>query len=174
MLGIATILGGVAAGLLTGKLGMGRLSFILASLGVFLIPAGISFWLPTGVIVRYVVNVASFCGVQIAAGIFSIFALSFIQQRTPNHLIGKVMSYISTITLCVQPLGQALYGFLFDRFRDSVYIVLIPTGIIACIIGLMSTGFFKDLEKNRDYSSGLTPAYHPAYFSNASRGSGLE
>lgn len=147
LLGIATIFGSITAGLLVGKLNLGRLSFILASLGAFIIPAGIAFWLPAGVFTRYAVNVAAFCGVQIASGIFSIFALSFIQQRTPNHLLGKVMSYISTITICVQPLGQALYGYLFDYFHDAVYIVLIPTGIIACAIGLSTTGFFKSLEK---------------------------
>lgn len=75
---------------------------------------------------------------QIAISIFSIFAVSMIQQNTPNDMIGKVMAYTSAITLCAQPLGQMAYGFLFDVFRGDVYLVLIPTGIIVCIIGLLA------------------------------------
>ena len=69
-----------------------------------------------------------------------------IQQKTPDHLIGKVMAYTSAITMCTQPVGQIVYGFLFDGFREEVYLVLIPTGIAVCLIGLFSAGFFRRLE----------------------------
>ena len=146
-LAIATILGSIAAGLLTEKLKVHKLSLILASLGIFIIPAGIAFLLPVSSVVRYVISIISFCGMQIAISIFSIFAVSLIQQRTPNNLIGKVMAYTSTITLCVQPIGQIVYGFLFDKFSNAVYFVLIPTGIIVCAVGLSAIGFFRRMEK---------------------------
>ena len=41
------------------------------------------------------------------------------------------------------------YGFLFDRFYSTVYFVLIPTGIIVCIVGLSAMSFFKDMEKEQ-------------------------
>ena len=81
--------------------------------------------------------------------IFSIFAVSLIQQRTPNHLIGKVMAYTSTVTLCVQPIGQIVYGFLLDRFHNVIYFVLIPTGIIVCIAGLSAMSFFRNMEREQ-------------------------
>ena len=95
-----------------------------------------------------VISIVSFCGMQIFISIFSIFAVSLIQQRTPNHLIGKVMAYTSTITLCIQPIGQIIYGFLFDGLSNMIYFVLIPTGIIVCVIGILATGFFRNMEKN--------------------------
>ncbi|AMJ40594.1 hypothetical protein [Anaerotignum propionicum] len=146
MLGVAAIIGSIAAGLLTGKLKMDILPIILAILGAFLVPAGIIFLLPTDTIIRYIINIIASCGIQMTACIFSIFALSYIQQRTPNSLIGKVMSYISTITMCAQPIGQTLYGLFFDSFTDSVYLVLIPTGIIVCVIGLSARGLFRKLD----------------------------
>ena len=63
---------------------------------------------------------------QPAISIFSIFAVSLIQQRTPKHLIGKVMAYTSTVTLCVQPVGQIVYGFLFDKFSNRPIYGLTP------------------------------------------------
>lgn len=147
VLGFSAILGSIAAGLLTGKLKIHRLSTVLAALGAFLIPAGIIFLIPTGAVTRYIIVLIAFSGVQFVACIFSIFTLSLIQQKTPNNLIGKVMAYISTITMCAQPLGQTVYGLLFDRFSNAVYIILIPTGIIVCTIGLLAIGLFRQLER---------------------------
>ena len=148
-LAVATILGSIAAGILAEKLKIHKLSVLLASMGIFIIPAGIVFILPVNAMIKYGVTVVSFCGMQAVISIFSIFAVSLIQQRTPNHLIGKVMAYTSTVTLCIQPIGQIVYGFLFDRFYSAVYFVLIPTGIIVCIVGLSAMSFFKNMEREQ-------------------------
>ncbi len=148
-LAVATILGSIAAGILAEKLKIHKLSVLLASMGIFIIPAGIVFLLPVNAMIKYGVTVVSFCGMQAVISIFSIFAVSLIQQRTPNHLIGKVMAYTSTVTLCVQPIGQIVYGFLFDRFYSAVYFVLVPTGIIVCIVGLSAMSFFKNMEREQ-------------------------
>ena len=148
-LAVATILGSIAAGILAEKLKIHKLSVLLASMGIFIIPAGIVFILPVNAIIKYGVTVVSFCGMQAVISIFSIFAVSLIQQRTPNHLIGKVMAYTSTVTLCVQPIGQIVYGFLFDRFYSAVYLVLIPTGIIVCIVGLSAMRFLRNMEREQ-------------------------
>ena len=146
-LAVATILGSIAAGLLTGKLRSGRLSYVLAAIGVCIIPAGVVFLFPSSALIRYAVIVAAFCGMQAAISIFSIFAVSMIQQNTPDGLIGKIMAYTAAVTMCAQPVGQMVYGFLFDRFHGAVYLVLIPSGIMVCVIGLLATGFFGKLEE---------------------------
>lgn len=146
-LAATTILGGIAAGLLVGKLKMRKLSFVLAAIGVFMIPGGLAFLLPIHGTAKYIINIGAFCSMQTAVNLFSIFAVSMIQQRTPNQLLGKVMAYTSAVTMCIQPIGQIVYGFLFDRFCDSIYLVLISTGVAVCAVGMLSTGFFADLEK---------------------------
>ena len=50
--------------------------------------------------------------------------------------------------MCAQPAGQILYGALFDWFSDSPYWVLIPSGLLVCVIGLASSKFFVNFEKN--------------------------
>ncbi len=150
MLAIATILGSIAAGFLTGKLKFEKLSFVLAAVGVCMIPAGAVFLLPFGAPVRYAVVTAAFFGMQIAISIFSIFAVSKIQQSTPAHLTGKVMAYTSAVTMCAQPAGQIVYGFLFDRFSKTVYPVLLPTAAAVCVIGLFSAGIFQKSEERTE------------------------
>lgn len=88
-----------------------------------------------------------FCCCQFGCSIFSTSAISVIQERTPEHLMGKVMSYVFTLSMCTQPLGQIIYGRLFDYFSGSVYWMLIPSGLLVWGIGLASIGFFEKLEK---------------------------
>ncbi len=144
-MGAAAVLGGLAAGLLAKRIRTQRLYILLVALGLCYLPAGISFLLPGGTLVRYVWLVLSFCGGQIASSVFSIFALSAIQARTPPGLTGKVMACVSALTLCAQPLGQAVYGVLFDAVGDAAHLVLLPTGAVLCIIACRSAGFFHRL-----------------------------
>lgn len=145
ILAVATIIGSIMAGLLSSRLKTRCIPALLALLGAFIMPAGIAFLFPFSPLTIYGITLLSFGGMQIIISIFSIYAVSLIRQRTPNHLIGKVMAYTSAITLCVQPIGQMVYGFLFDRFCGTVALVLLPTGVIVCVIGLLSANYFKKL-----------------------------
>ena len=116
-------------------------------MGLFMMIAGIAFIIPSDTMIIYIINVISFCGIQIAISIFSIFAVSFIQQKTPNDMIGKIMAYTSMIALCMQPIGQMLYGFLFDTFYHTISVVLSGTGLVVCIIAWYTKKFFILLEK---------------------------
>ena len=61
-------------------------------------------------------------------------------------MIGKVIAVVLTVSMCAQPVGQMVYGVLFDRFSAAPYWVLLPSGIFVCVIGLMSSGFFQGLD----------------------------
>lgn len=145
-MGAAAILGSLCAGLLGKKLRVRDLSAIFLSFGLSLFPIGFSFLLPVGTMARYGVLLFFFCVCQLGVCIFSTYAITLIQQRTPEQLMGKVMSCVFTLSMCAQPVGQVVYGALFDCFSDSVYWVLIPTGVLICLIALASQGFLKRME----------------------------
>ena len=140
--GVAAVLGSLAAGLLGQKIGLRHFPFLIEGTGLLLLPAGIGFLLPVGILGKYGILVAAVCGCQFVCSMFSIYALSAIQEVTPERLTGKVMACVYTISMCAQPLGQVLYGILFDVFSAQVYWVLIPTGLLICVIGL-SAGRMK-------------------------------
>ena len=79
--------------------------------------------------------------------VFSTCAISAIQARTPERLMGKVMSCVFTLSLCAQPLGQLLYGVLFDTFSQAPWCVLLPTGLAVWAAGMLSRRFFRRLER---------------------------
>ena len=145
-MGAAAILGSLCAGLLGKKLRVRDMAAIFLSFGLSLFPIGFSFLLPVGRMARYGVLLFFFCVCQLGVCIFSTYAITLIQQRTPEQLMGKVMSCVFTLSMCAQPVGQMVYGALFDCFSDSVYWVLIPTGMLICLIAVVSRGFLKRME----------------------------
>ena len=145
-MGAAAILGSLCAGLLGKKLRVRDLAAIFLSFGLSLFPIGFSFLLPVGTMARYGVLLFFFCVCQLGVCIFSTYAITLIQQRTPKQLMGKVMSCVFTLSMCAQPVGQVVYGALFDCFSDRVYWVLIPTGMLICLIAVVSRGFLKRME----------------------------
>lgn len=148
-MGVASILGSLCVVILAKKVQMHHLAFVLISFGICLIPCGIAFLLPVGVFTRYLILLVMFCACQLGCSFFSTYAISIIQGRTPDHLMGKVMSYVFTLSMCAQPVGQIIYGTLFDQFTSSAYWVLIPSGFFVCLIGLASKSFFLKFETQK-------------------------
>ena len=146
MLGFTGILGSIIAGLIVEKFKIRKLYLTLLIIAVPLLPYGITFLFIKNTQINYAILLLSFAIIQISACVFTVFALSIIQQLTPDNMIGKVMAYTTTFSLCAQPLGQIIFGILFDGFSSAVYLVLIPTGIILAIISLTTKEFFLKIE----------------------------
>ena len=136
-MGAAAVLGSVFVGLTAVFLGF----------GLCLLPAGLVFALPLNASVRYGVLLAMFCLCQFGCSVFSTCSITVIQACTPETLMGKVMSLVFTLSMCAQPVGQIVYGALFDRFAGDPHRVLLPSGAVVCLIGLASVPFFAGLER---------------------------
>ena len=138
--GLAALLGGVAAGVLA--LPFRRLGWLVTGLGGCVLLGGAAMAAPVGALAQYAVLVAMFCLGQAAACTFSIFAVSAIQQKTPENMTGKVMACVATISMCAQPLGQFAYGIWFDA--SPGWLVLAASGIAICLLGMSSRKLFEN------------------------------
>ena len=145
-MGFAGILGGVGAGILANKFKAHNLYILISMIGLLIIPIGIAFLFDVPNMVSYITITITFSIIQFVVCIFTIFVMSSIQQKTPSSLIGKVMSYVTTVTMCSQPLGQAIYGVLFDWFSSSLYLLLLITAIIIIFLGLLSKKTFIHMD----------------------------
>lgn len=146
-MGVATVLGGLFVGLMDRRLFMGRMVWTFIGVGVALMLAGVAFLLPLGAVGGYLVLTAMFCFCQFGCSVFSAWAISAIQRRTPEQMMGKVMAYVFTLSLCAQPLGQILYGALFDRCGSRAYWVLVPSGLLVCLVAALSRGLMGRMGK---------------------------
>ncbi len=143
----AGLLGGLIAALSAKKIRTELLYIFLIMVGLFLIPLGFGFlWGGRGFFL-YILIIGCFMAVQICASIFSIFTISTIQIRTPNHLLGKIMAFVSTLNICVEPVGRASYGVLFDVFSKHIYIIIFLTAVMTVSIALTTRRPFERMSE---------------------------
>jgi len=62
------------------------------------------------------------------------------------ELTGKVISFLMAISMCAQPVGQALYGVLFEQLIDLPWIVVLGSAGISAIIAVYSKATFKMID----------------------------
>ena len=83
--------------------------------------------------------------IMVLSTMFSVQMISFVQAETPGHLIGKVIAVILTIAMCAQPLGNALYGVLFELCQGFEFAVILFAGGISLVIALAAGRRFREL-----------------------------
>ena len=67
-----------------------------------------------------------------------------VQGQTPPELLGKVMAFIMAVSNCAAPLGQAVYGALFEAC--PAWAVLLGAAGAAALAAAWSRGVFRDLD----------------------------
>ena len=143
-------LGGLAGGIIAGaaaekiRLKNGYVILIICSLAAFFM--GISVFEAVPQNVGYIIITAVSFGAMCASTMFSVSMMTAVQQQTPPHLLGKIMAVIIAVSSCSQPVGQAVYGVLFDVFSDKPYAVMIGTAVLAMSVSLYSKRIFAALE----------------------------
>ena len=140
------LLGGILVSLLSNKLTQDKAHLILAGSALCVLPMGLVLLLGLPSMVSYAVITFFGMSLMALASIFTVMMMSYVQIITPESLIGKVMSFIMAISVCSQPIGQALYGFLFKIFGSTPWTVIFGTGLIAIAITLASRKIFQSIE----------------------------
>lgn len=143
-------LGGLAGGIIAGaaaekiRLKNGYVILIICSLAAAFM--GISVFEAVPKNVGYIIITAVSFGAMCASTMFSVSMMTAVQQQTPPNLLGKIMAMIIAVSSCSQPVGQAVYGVLFDVFSDKPYLVMIGAAVLAMAVSLYSKKVFAVLE----------------------------
>lgn len=146
----ALALGGLCGGILTAiiaeKLKLKNSYILLLVCAISVAFMGVPIMLNAPAIISYwIITLMSFTAMG-ASTLFVIQIYTMVQQQTPPQLVGKIMAALISIAMCGQPIGQAVYGILFDIFESQTWIVLIVAAIAAFLISLYSKKIFSQLE----------------------------
>ena len=141
-----SLCGGMGAGVLAGKLKAKSGYLLLLYDALTLIPIGIAIMLPLPVMVSYGIIMVSCFVMMFLATLFSIQIMSYLQMIVPGSLIGKVISCAMCIGMCASPIGQAIYGSLFEIMGDKVFTVFFVATVLTVLIALGLKRAFKKLE----------------------------
>ena len=149
----ALALGGLCGGILTAivseKLKIQNSYVLLLVCSIAVAVMGISLFLNMPAIVSYwAITLMSFTAMG-ASTLFMVQIYTLVQTQTPPQLVGKIMAALISIAMCGQPIGQAIYGVLFDIFAAHTWVVLIGAAIAAFLISLYSKKIFGRLENSK-------------------------
>ncbi len=135
--------GGICAGVFAGRLLIRRAGNLVIACALCVLPVSAVLLLSSSGLLCYLVLVVCCFFIMVFSTIFSVQMLSFVQTETPKNLIGKVIAVILTVTMCAQPLGNALYGVLFEISTGFEFAVVLFSGVVSLIIAGYARNIFK-------------------------------
>lgn len=139
--------GGVFAGIFARKLAIGKAGKLLIAGAGCMFPVGIGgYFISSAMAVYTVITVCCFLA-MVFATVFSVQVMSFIQAQTPLELVGKVIALVLTVSMCAQPLGNALYGVLFEICQGQEFMVILLGGAVSLGIALGAGNLFRELSE---------------------------
>ena len=145
IMGMGGIAGGILSGILGQKIRIQKCHWMIFAAGLCMIPIGLVFLLPVNNIIAYAAMPAMMFTAMGAMTLVTIQVMAFTQRLTPPELLGKMIALIMTATVLSQPLGNLIYGILFERFAGEPWLILFPASFSAIIIALWSRTFFKNI-----------------------------
>ena len=143
-MGLGGLFGGGLAALLGPRLRLRRGGAVL--LAASLTAAGMGSALLPGVppsLGWWGVTAMSFA-IMVLSTLLVVVLSAAVQGQTPPELLGKVMAFIMAVSNCAAPLGQAVYGALFEAC--PAWAVLLGAAGAAALAAAWSRGVFRDLD----------------------------
>ena len=137
------LFGGIGAGIFANKLAISKSGNLLIACAVCVFPISASLILFSSAMINYIVITVCCFAIMVCSTIFTVQMMSFIQTKTPQNLIGKVIAVILTVSMCAQPLGNAFYGVLFEICKGVEYAVVLFSGIVSLMIAISAKNIFN-------------------------------
>lgn len=132
--GVGAILGAMLAGTLAKKLSVSRLYLFLLAAGAITLPVGAAAVTNSAPMASFAVIFVSVVAMMVCSSIFNVLAQTILQKLSPDEMLGKIMAVATTMSMCAMPVGQALYGVLFDWAGPlSFLVVWLASGVCALL-----------------------------------------
>lgn len=142
-LGTGGLAGGICAGVFADRLTIRKAGNLIVACAVCVFPMGAALLFFSSGMVNYVVMTACCFVIMIFSTVFTVQMMSFVQTETPQNLIGKVIAVILTVSMCAQPLGNALYGALFEICKGFEFAVILFAGMVSLGIAVCTKSIFE-------------------------------
>lgn len=144
---MGSLCGGMGAGLFAKKLKTKNGYLLLLYDALTLVPFGIAIMFPFPAVLSYGIILVSCFAMMFLATLFSIQIMSCLQMMVPANLIGKVISCAMCIGMCASPIGQAIYGGLFEVLKENVFVLFYAAAVLTVTLALAMKKAFRKLEE---------------------------
>ncbi len=139
------IVGGIGAGILADRLQIRKVGNLLIVGALCVFPMGTALlWVESAMAVYFIMAVCCFA-IMTVASVFSVQIMAFVQTETPHNLVGKVISVCMMVSMCAQPLGNALYGLLFEVCDGYEAVAVLFSGTVSLMVAARARKVFRRL-----------------------------
>ncbi len=146
ILALGGLAGGIISALLANKLKINKSYYLLAICAFTSAIMGISLIPNVNTILPYIVITVMGFFAMLFSTLLSVQMFTMVQRETPYNLIGKVMAALMAVSMSAHPIGQAMYGALFDIFSENSWIVLIGASVAGIMIAIYSKRVFNKID----------------------------
>lgn len=141
------VLGGLLAGTLSKKLKAKASPLLLIGCSLSVLLGGIALQTLSVPMEIYIILIVG-CGLLLTLHtLFQIQMMTYLQLLTPEDLIGKVISCFMCVVMCTIPLGQFIYGFVFEHIGSSTYLPFYAVALIMIGISVFSRRIFYGIDR---------------------------
>ncbi|SHK91119.1 Predicted arabinose efflux permease, MFS family [Bacillus sp. bc15] len=147
LIDFATILGALSIGFFAKKLQMKTLYNWMLIIVLLVIPVALSvtpFTLNLGYYPPFILFILSSLLIAMTMTIVSIYVITVVQKKTPNENLGKVMAIITAVSQCMAPIGQVVYGFMFEGFSAKIYLPIFAISFIMILIAIVTKKILRN------------------------------
>ncbi|MEG0379678.1 MAG: MFS transporter, partial [Eubacterium sp.] len=145
ILALGGLCGGVLTAIFSKKLKLANSHVLLLLCSALIGAMAVPFFLRLQNMVSYLVITAACFAIMGLATMFSVQMIAAVQTETPPELIGKVIALMMSVAMCAQPIGQAIYGVIFDVFQNNAGAILLCVSILSALISLVSKKILRDM-----------------------------
>jgi MFS family permease len=141
------VLGGLLAGVWSSRLKLKSGPMILIGCALSVLLGGIALQtLRESMAIYLVLTIGS--GLLVALStVFQIQIMSCIGILTPKDLIGKVISCVICVCMCTNPIGSFIYGLVFEKIGDAVYLPFYAAALLMIGISVFTRRIFYGIDQ---------------------------
>lgn len=144
LLGVAAIGGTFLFNYILKKIGVKRVYWMAIAIGINMSVLGITIGFIEDKKTKFILIIIVFSIIEFVINIFSVSSLTIIMRNTDEAYMGRVMSYVSVLTLILQPISQLFYGFVVAKPEKNVCILIeFSAGLVVLMTMLSRNVFFK-------------------------------
>jgi len=140
------ILGGLLAGVLSNRLKSKWCPVLLIGCSLFAVISGAALKMHSAPMEICIILIIC-CGLLLTLHtLFQIQMMTYLQLLTPKDLIGKVVSVFMCVVMCTIPLGQFIYGIVFEHIGNRIYLPFCVAGLIMIGISVFTRRVFDGID----------------------------
>lgn len=130
LIAVGGLSGGMSAGVFSKKLAIEKSWKLLAVAAILLMPMGAVLALDVPSLAAYGVLAVTGMLIMATTSVYTIQVMSYIQVSVPADMVGKVIAWIIALTTCALPVGQVVYGILFEQLAEALAVIFLAAALL--------------------------------------------